>query len=271
MTHPITIRRAGFKPDTLDRDARTFDAVASTGAPVQRADARGAYIERLDLSKIDTASLIGVTILDAHRQGSYRDAIGVVQAARMEASALVVTIKIARGAEGDAVLDKIEDGVLRGVSIGYRGLAPVETKGAKGERIRTMTPEIVEISVTPIPADRGATIRSRTMAEDEADTIDRPETEADSRAEINRKIRLIGKVANLMTEWSDAQIDAEATVEEARAAAFDAMQTRRTTPATVRTNGQGGQEDAVTVRQLRGEALYARANPSMPARTPRTT
>jgi len=256
MTRMIYTRRAGFRPASLDRTSRTFEAVASTGADVRRQDARGTFLERINLSALNPASLVGTTVLDAHRQGSHRDAVGVIEAARMDGGSLVVTIKTARGAEGDAILDRVEDGILRGVSIGYTAAKTSETRDAGGQRVRTVQPEIREISLVPVPADPGAVVRG-TM-ENEETTIEDRRDEIETRAQTNREIRSIASVAGLSREWADGQIDGAATVDAARAAAFEAMRTR---PATVRT-ATTRNDDSRAFIERRGEALYARANPA---------
>lgn len=260
MTLPLILRRAALTPRSLDREARTVEATASTGAPVQRQDGRGAFTERLDLSAIDPVALAGITILDAHSQGSTRDAIGVIEEARMENGSLVVTIKIARGIEGDGVLDKIEDGVLRGVSIGYRAAKVKETKGAQGERVRTITPEIVEVSIVPVPADPGALMRSTPLPNEQIETVESLAPETANRSQTNREIRSIASLAGLSREWADTQIDTGAEIDAVRTAAFDAMRTR--TPATVRTSATADHNASENFIEHRAEALFARANPS---------
>lgn len=260
-----------LRPASLDRGARTVEAIASTGATVARRDARGPYVERLDLNSIDLAAVVGMPVLNAHRQASIRDAIGVTESARMEAGSLVVTIKIARGSEGDMALDLIEDRALRGVSIGYRATRS-EQATEKGQRVVTIQPEIVEISLVPVPADPGAMIRSSGM-EQETMTGENAHGQQDgaviqARAETNRQIRSIASTAGLTREWADDQIDAGATIEAARASAFDAMRSRA--PATIRSANAGHAEQAEDFVSRRGEALFARANPrhelSEPAR-----
>jgi len=269
MTHPLVTRRSTLRAASLDRDARTVEAVASTGADVARQDARGPFIERLDLAAIPLAALNGMPVLNAHRQGSIRDALGVIDAARMEDGALIVTIRIARGDEGDAALDLIEDGALRGVSIGYRAARASEKKEG-GARIRTISPQIAEISLVPVPADPGATIRSQTVEDDEIETIERPEDsdQTQTRADINREIRSIAKDLGLSQRWIDNQIDAEPTTDEVRASAFAEIRKR---PGPIIRSTSTGEPDAPgALIARRGEALYARANPghelSEPAR-----
>lgn len=258
MTTTIYTRRAGFRPASLDRDSRTFEAVASTGADVRRQDSRGAYVERLDLSAIDPASLVGTTVLDAHRQGSHRDAVGVLEAARMEGGALVVTIKTARGAEGDAILERVEDGILRGVSIGYSAAKTSETRDASGQRVRTIQPEIREISLVPIPADPGATVRSGAIMEDDNLSVQ-------TRAEINAEIRSIARATGLDQNWIDGQIDADASLDAVRADALATMQRRSQAAGGIRSTGRvtADHNDPLAIRSAMADALAHRIAPGV--------
>lgn len=260
MTRPLIFHRSPITASSLSRETRTFEAIASTGADVQRRDHAGPFIERLDLSKIDLGLLVGLPVLNAHRQGSIEDALGSIASARLEGGALVVSIRIARGEAGDRALDLIEDGALRGVSVGYRP-AEVSRSEEDGRRVITIRPEIAEISLVPVPADPGSTIRSSSVEDEEIQTLERPENQsaAQNRADTNREIRSIADVAGLSRDWADQQIDAGASTDVARSAAFEAMQARSTP--LIRTGGTDRQSGPEAIEH-RGEALFARANPS---------
>jgi hypothetical protein len=89
-------------------------------------------------------------------------------------------------------------------------------------------------------------------------------TETATRADVNREIRSLATLANLGADWANAQIDAEATVEAARAAAFEEMAQRQTETRTRTARVEIGTDhtapDVVATRA--GEALFARANPT---------
>lgn len=129
----IHIRGAEFRLDTYDAEAGTVEAVASTFAPVKRRDARGPYVERLDPAGLDTSALIGLLVLDGHRQGAARDVVGSIAAARMEDGRLVVTIRKTSAADAAPIWDRVADGTMKGVSIGYGIPAgPKRPKAASG-------------------------------------------------------------------------------------------------------------------------------------------
>ena len=278
ITPPIAVRALAFSPSTLDREARTVEAIASTGAPVMRLGPSGPYEERLslDAAHVDLSRLDGAPVLNSHRQASVGDVFGTVTASRLRDGQLHVTLKFSRRPEADLVLEDIADGVLRGVSLGYSVAEWREQRGAAGALVRTAvrwTP--VEVSLVPVPADPGATIRALPKEGDpmEPNTATTTDTPAPivTRAQVNAEIRSIAQITGLEQSWTDSQIDAEATVEQARAAALEALKQRSAAPIRTQTVTMGASADDPHTRAARaGEALYARINPqhqlSEPAR-----
>lgn len=115
MLDDLLTRRAMFTPATYDANAGTVEAVASTFAPVRRAG----FVERLDPAAINVADLVGLPVLDGHKQGSARDVIGSVTTARMDGRALIVTIRRTSAPDADPIWQRVADQTIRGVSIGY--------------------------------------------------------------------------------------------------------------------------------------------------------
>jgi hypothetical protein len=116
-------RRTPAAATTLDRAARTVEAVLSTGSPVRRPGPApngswGVWIEKLDLSTVDPASLVGRPILRDH-ENRIDSIVGRIEAARLERGALVAKIKFMPGPDGDRLIDSIEGGFVSGISIGY--------------------------------------------------------------------------------------------------------------------------------------------------------
>ena len=264
-------RFAETRPATLDPEARTIEAIASTGAET----ARPGFRERLDLDGANLDRLIGGPVLDAHNSRSTRDQLGIVEAAEVRPEGLWVRLRFRGNAGADAVLADIGEGTIRGLSIGYTVQRWEETR-EDGERIRTAvewTP--MEVSVVPIPADPGAHFRAagevhmeqqtteNTAAEGEAREARSAGEAREARAAVNREIRQIAETAGLTREWADEQIDAAATVEEARAAAFEAMRERSaaTPTRTQRAHVGASADDPHTRAERAGEALFARLHP----------
>lgn len=251
-------RRAAFTPDTFNADAMTVEAVISTFAPVPRRDARGAYSERLDPAGLDLSGLVGSPVLDGHRQGSARDVIGTITAYRMEGPNLVATIQLSRAADAASIITRIQEGTLKGVSIGYRVSRYADSVDPISKaRVRTAAAwTISEVSAVPIPADPGATFRSNTMPKD---------TQDDPRAAL---IQRLVAAHDLPDEWRTRMEEAgeELTDNEirtqARAAAAEALQTRARQTPRIRT--VASHEDPATVMQHRADALYAGVSGTAP-------
>ena len=246
-------RAATLTPDSYDAEARTIEAVISSFADVSRRDQRGDYIERLSADGLDTSQLIGAPLLDGHRSASGRDVVGVVSAFRMEAGSLIATIQLSRASDALPIVDRIIERSLRGVSIGYRVSKWAESiDPATKSRIRTATSwTIFEASAVPIAADSQSKFRTgiQDMALDDNNT----------RAEI----RTICRSAGLTPEQADDMIDRDLSVIEARAEAFDALQTRSAAQPKIKIVGSS--EDPAVILTRRADALHARITGKAPS------
>jgi phage major head subunit gpT-like protein len=256
---PETFTRAAlaFRPESLNREAGTVEVTLSTGAPVRR----GGYIERLAISRDAVTVGQRIPVLDSHRQTSIGDVLGRVLDVRFEADRIDATLRISN----PATLDAIERGDLTGISIGYRVDKWSEAAAAPGvARTRTAIAwTLLEASLVPIPADPSAFIRSDTMstqvAEQQAPAVQTPPAvQTETRAAINAQIRSLAEVAGLDRAFADAQIDAEATIDAARAAAFEAMATRGGQNATIRAHVGVDHTDPAIILERQAEALAQR-------------
>lgn len=265
-TLELEIRRAPFAPATWNAEARTVEAVISTGADVQRRDSRGPFTERLDLSQVDPASLVGLPVLTDHRQGVV-STVGVIAEARREADNLVATIRFSAAADAVDAVTKVAEGVLRGLSIGYAATSTRETTEG-GRRIRTVTPAIREVSLVPIPADPASLIRSHSPMPEivTPDPVtDTPPPALESRAAINAQIRALADTTGLNREWADAQIDAAADIATAYRAALDALVERGGPALRVQAHvGPSNDDPAVTIER-QAEALFCQATGQSPS------
>lgn len=256
----VMIRRAVISPDSFDEAAMTVEAVASTFSDVNRRDQRGAYVERLDPAGLDVSRLIGAPVLDGHRQASARDTIGVVTAYRTEGNALIVTIRLLQSDDVKPIVERIRQGVIRGVSVGYRVQRWADSIENK-VRVRTAAAwSIFEVSAVPVPADPGATFRSENMPEDIIENEVRTE---DTPAETRAQIRQIARAAGMTTEQADDMIDRDLSVTDARAEAFEAMRTRTRNTPRIRVVSPSSEDPAV-IRTRRADALYARVSGTAP-------
>lgn len=249
----IHLRAADLRPSTLNNENRTVEAIASTGADVTRAG----FTERLDLSGADLSRLIGGPVLDGHRRETTRDQLGVIDAAEIRAEGIWVRIRFRQNDAALSVMRDVADGTLRGLSIGYSVEKWVDSQDGK-RRVRTaknFTP--IEVSIVPIPADPGAYFRN----EDEMQTTTET-TPIHNRAQANSEIRTIANLAGLERSWAEGQIDAEASVDAARQAAFAEMaraqgENRTRTSSVINVD----HTDPAVIASRAGEALYARSHP----------
>lgn len=236
----LETRRANLRPGTYDEQARTIEAIISTGAPVARRDAQGAFNEVLDTAGADLSVLPGAHVLNSHRQASVGDILGTVESAWREGTNIVARLRLSERPEVATIVSAIRSGDISGVSIGYEVSQWQDGTDANGQRTRTATAwRVREVSFVPVPADPHARTRGGSAA----------------------LIRDLGTRAGLETRTIDALIDRGATVEEARSAILDEMLTRSATVIRTSHNNHTMDNSENFIRAV-GEALYMRDNPS---------
>jgi hypothetical protein len=264
----LALRAATLAPSTFDADANTVEVIASTGADVQR----GGYVERLPVANANLRAFVGAPVLDAHNQGSTRAVLGVVQRAFVKDGELRALVKLTARDDAAGTVQDIKDGILRSVSIGYRVTRWADSTDSKGQRVRTAlawTPH--ELSFVPIGADAGAVVRSDPMKKKPAganpapveDVEDTTATNDNTVAQTRAAIRDIIKRAGGTSEQADELIDADATEEQARAAAYEIMTAR--TQSAPRVRIVQSHEDPAATRDARIEGLAVRVGGGKPS------
>ena len=121
----ITARRAITAPATVDRAARTVEVVWSTGARARNfVPPLGVILEELDMRpaavRMEGLRDGRAPVLDSHRRGGSHDVLGRVIAARLEAGRGYATLRFSRAEDVEPVWQRIADGTLRSISVGYR-------------------------------------------------------------------------------------------------------------------------------------------------------
>ncbi|WP_304502926.1 phage major capsid protein [Caldovatus aquaticus] len=165
---PIVAQRAITAPATVDRAARTVEVVWSTGARARNfVPSLGLITEELEMSpnavRMEALRSGRAPVLDTHRRGGARDVLGRVTAARLERGRGYATLQFSTAADVEPVWQRIADGTLRAVSVGYR-VHRYEPRpdAATGETVhRAVDWEPFEISVVPVPVDRDAAVRAQ--------------------------------------------------------------------------------------------------------------
>jgi phage major head subunit gpT-like protein len=243
---------ARIRPKTWDDATQTFEAVASTGAPVRRRDAAGEYIEELDIASIDPASVVNLPLLDSHRTASIEDQHGKIVAARIERGELIVTAHV----DNPRTAARVESGVLDSISIGYSPTS-IRERTDKQSRVRTKTlsVKIHEVSLVVSPADPSAKVRKDSIMEPEVNTPETPApTAEEARAQTRAEVRDIIKCAGGTPAQADELIDRDATPEQARAAAYEILTARSQAAPRVRVINPGPSPEETLHRRAAGFA-----------------
>ena len=165
---PLQTRLAQFEEAQAATDSRVFNVIFTTGATVRRYNffADEMYDEELVVSETSVRLgrlNSGAPVLDTHSDTALENIKGVVVAgsARIAGGLGYASLKIDGGPENEPVIRKIQDGIIRNVSVGYRvhRYEVIRSEGAV-PLYRAVDWEPFEISLVPIGADAGAGIRS---------------------------------------------------------------------------------------------------------------
>ena len=162
----ITACRALAAPVTVNRAARTVEVVWSTGARARNfVPPLGPIIEELDMRpeavRMDGLRSGRAPVLDTHRRAGTRDVLGRVVAARLEAGRGYATLQFSGADDVEPVWQRVADGTLQSVSVGYR-VHRYEPRpdAVTGQTIhRAVDWEPYEISIVPVPVDAAAVVR----------------------------------------------------------------------------------------------------------------
>ncbi len=274
----LLTRLAPGEPSTADAEARTVEAVVSTGADVPRRTFGGMeYIERLDLDGADLSALPGGPVLDSHSTFATRDILGVVEHAERRGGAIHARLRFRDTEAGRAVFRSIRDGTIRSLSVGYSVERWEETEedGQTVRIARAWTPR--EVSIVAIPADAGAHFRNLPMEQPMPE--DTPTTEGQRAApavqtaspDVLEERQRVSEITSLcqrhgLTDLAADMIQDGTPLDAARAAVLDALAeqdaagARRTEPAPSAYRHRS-LEDPAFLAEAAGEAIYARLDP----------
>ncbi len=157
---------AKFSPKSLNEEARTIDVVFATETPVRTFSWEDGSVneilsmipEHIRMDRING----GAPVLDNHvRYNGTAGVLGVVENARVEDGIGVATLRFSKRADVEPVWSDIKDGILRGVSVGYRVHKYEVTKeDGKLPSYRATDWEPFEISLAPVQADEKSQVRN---------------------------------------------------------------------------------------------------------------
>lgn len=169
MQLPQFDRLAAVRAESFDADSNTIEIVWTTGASVRRydwwdgteydevlsVDPKAIRLERLNL---------GAPFLDSHCSYGCDNVIGAVVpgSAKIEDGRGVARIQLSKAPGVADTVQKIREGVIRNVSVGYWVHKVEKTEADDGTVARwdVVDWEPLEISAVPIPADAASQIRS---------------------------------------------------------------------------------------------------------------
>ncbi len=167
---PIMCARARLTPTTINAADRTVEVVWSTGTRAQNyVPGVGKILEELDMGasaiRMDRLRSGTAPVLDHHRNASSRDTIGRVVTASADGKRGVATLQFSMAADVTPLWERVADGTIRTVSVGYIVHRYQLIEDAKvGTVHRAVDWEPYEISIAPVPVDLGAVVRSDAAA-----------------------------------------------------------------------------------------------------------
>ena len=117
---------AEVRSASFDEAENTIEVIWTTGAPVRRWSWRSEryYQEVLEVTpkavRLDRLNA-GAPFLNTHSDWDLSDVIGSVVpgTARVDGGKGYATVKLSRADEDKAIVDKIRDGIIRNISVGY--------------------------------------------------------------------------------------------------------------------------------------------------------
>lgn len=288
--------RAVFDPKSVNKDARTIEVVFATDSPILMRDWDGSFNEILSMKngavRLDRLNA-GAPLLNNHDRYSGVEAVfGRVLKAWTDGKEARATVVFSKRSDVEPVWQDVQDGILTGISCSYRvyEYEILEREGMLPDYTATDW-EPFEISLAPVPADYGASVRSENkqslnnvVIKRSANTNtmpEKPETVAapaavptPAQVEETRKaavdgerkratdIRLAARAAKLPDTFADEHIEKGTSVDEVRKLVIDEF--AKADPAR---GASGAQNTTIQVdevdkrRNAMGEALEYRAKP----------
>jgi hypothetical protein len=298
---PALSMRATFSPETIDEKNRTVEMRWTTGAKVQRGFF-DPFNEELSLNPGDVRlerMNSGAPLLNAHSSYNITDQLGVVVpgTTRLGPDGGFSKVKFSEREDVEPIWQDVKAGIVRNVSVGYKvyKYLDVTPSDDKVKTLRAVDWEPMELSLVPIGADAGATVRAaekmntcviekietekkeNRMPEDiktetpvtKAVAVDTDKIRKEAAVEASQKekariseITTLCRTHSLDEAFTTKLVDGDVTIEKARAAILDELATRTEKTKINSTVHMGRDITTDSRRQGMQEALIHRANPS---------
>jgi len=161
----VDAARAFAGPLSINAEDRTVEVIWTTGKRAKNyITGVGAVLEELEVSpaavRMGGLASGNAPVFDSHRKDSVRSQIGRVVSARIEGKRGIATLQFSAASDVEPLWQRVVDGTVRSVSVGYRIHKYQQVKAGADTVYRITDWEPFEISIVPIPADDGAVIRS---------------------------------------------------------------------------------------------------------------
>jgi hypothetical protein len=160
--------RAAIQPASLNAEARTVEIVWTTGSKGLRYGWDGSYYEELSLdpAHVRMARLESgnTPFLAVHDSWDLNSVIGVVEKAWLDGKEGRAVVRFADTEDVAQIWRKVQDGILRNVSVGYNVHTYERQPSVEGEDIPTYLAvdwEPCELSLVPVGFDMAAGVRSQ--------------------------------------------------------------------------------------------------------------
>lgn len=151
-------------PSSINEEARTVELTWTTGHKGLRSGWSGQFYEELEVSDsaVNMSRLNGAPLLASHDSSSLDSVIGVVESSRLVGNEGKAIVRFSKDPEAEKVFNKIKEGVLRNVSVGYsvQKYVRVSPEEAKIPTFRAVQWTPMEISIVPIGFDPKANVRN---------------------------------------------------------------------------------------------------------------
>ena len=161
-------RAAAIVPQSVNPDSRTVEVTFTTGALVRRYDwMEGEYEEELvvtpEAMRMDRLNS-GAPLLADHACYDLDRVHGVVERAWIKDGKGYAQVRFAKDEATETIWQKVRDGIIRNISVGYNVYGYQEIKDGLRRILRAIDWEPMEISLVAVGADAGATVRNAETA-----------------------------------------------------------------------------------------------------------
>lgn len=159
--------RAAFVPSSLNEEDMTVEVTFGTETPVRTMGWDGWFNEVLSFNsdhvRMDRLNSGAAPLLDNHnRWNGTKGVLGVVEKAWIDGSEGRALVRFSKREDVQATFQDVKDGILKGISVGYRVYTYEKESAPAGETptYRAIDWEPMEISIAPVPADFNSAVRS---------------------------------------------------------------------------------------------------------------